>query len=62
MNQILNELEGNLILCFTKEDRSIEDPVNIEVEKYIKDDKLILSKLDEMKKINIYNEKPTIIR
>ena len=51
MNQILNELESNLILCFTKEGRSIEDPVNIEVEKYIKGDKLILSKLDEMKKL-----------
>ena len=51
INTILNELESNLILCFTKEGRSIDDPVNIEVNKYISGDKLILKKLKETKKL-----------
>ena len=36
-NEIINELESNLVLCFLHQSRTSEDPVNIEVDQYRKD-------------------------
>ena len=37
INETINELESNLVLCFLHQGRTLEDPVNIEVEQYQKD-------------------------
>jgi len=51
--KMLNELETNLILCFMHQERSKEDPVNIEVEQYKKKQDKIIENFNILKQKTI---------
>jgi len=48
-NEIINELESNLVLCFLHKSRTKEDPVNIEVEQYHNDRDSVINMFSEYK-------------
>ncbi|MFQ5605822.1 MAG: GHMP kinase [bacterium] len=52
-SEIINELEYNLLLCYTGKTRLSANIINSQIESYVQNQKSVLQAMDELKKITI---------